>query len=279
MTTYESITGDPLTGTGTKSASRLTRLRRAYSAELIKLCSVRSTVWLLALAALSLIGVGVVNAVGIVVHAAQDPAFDRSTIDPAGASLSGLGSAWLPVAVLGILAVTGDYSTGMIKTTMAAVPGRGNLVLGKIGALVTVVLPVTSTSTMITFVAAKLVLGSSGIPISILHPGVLRALVGSALYLSTLSVFAAALGWLVRSTAGALVTWLALWIVPSFLIMLLPAELAARIQPFLPGVAGTMISEIVGVGDAQAWGNFAVFVGYALITSLIAAVVLDRRDA
>ena len=59
----------------------------------------------------------------------------------------------------------------------------------------------------------------------------------------------------------------------------LPAELAARIQPFLPGAAGTMISEIVGVGDAQAWGNFAVFVGYALITSLIAAVVLDRRDA
>ena len=278
MTTFESITGDSLTGADTRPTSRLAPLRRAYAAELIKLRSVRSTFWLLGLAALSLIGVGVVNAIGIAMRAAQDPAFDRSTIDPAGAASSGLGSAWLPVAVLGILAVTGDYSTGMIKTTMAAVPSRSNLVLGKIGALVTVVLPVTLASTMITFVAAKLILGSSGIPISMLHPGVLRALVGSALYLSILSIFAAALGWLVRSTAGALVTWLALWIVPTFLIMLLPAELAARIQPFLPGEAGTMISE-VGVGDAQAWSNFAVFVGYALIMSLVAGVVLNRRDA
>ena len=111
----------------------------------------------------------------------------------------------------------------MIKTTIAAVPIRSNLALGKIGALVTVVLPVTLMSIMITFVAAKLIIGSAGIPISIGYPGVLRALVGSALYLSGLSVFAAGLGWLVRSTAGALVTWLALWIVPSFLIMLLPA--------------------------------------------------------
>ena len=155
MTTFEHITGDSLTGAGSGSASRLTLLRRAYTAELIKLRSVRSTVWLLGLTALSLIGDGVVNAIGIVVHAAQDPAFDRSTIDPAGGSLSGLGSAWLPVAVLGILAVTGDYSTGMIKTTIAAVPSRSKLVLGKIGALVTVVLPVTLASTMITFVAAE----------------------------------------------------------------------------------------------------------------------------
>ena len=279
MTTFERITGDSLTGAGSRSASRLALLRRAYTGELIKLRSVRSTFWLLGLTALSLIGMGVVNAIGFVVHAAQDPAFDRSTIDPAGGALSGLGSAWLPVAVLGILAVTGDYSTGMIKTTIAAVPSRSKLVLGKIGALVTVLLPVTLVSTMITFVAAELILGSSGIPISIQHPGVLRALVGSALYLSTLSVFAAALGWLVRSTAGALVTWLALWIVPTFLIMLLPDQVAARVQPFLPGEAGTMISETVGVGDAQAWSNFAVFVGYALIMSLVAGVVLNRRDA
>ena len=61
--------------------------------------------------------------------------------------------------------------------------------------------------------------------------------------------------------------------------MLLPDQLAARVQPFLPGEAGTMISETVGVGDAQAWTNFAVFVGYALIMSLVAAVVLNRRDA
>jgi hypothetical protein len=53
----------------------------------------------------------------------------------------------------------------------------------------------------------------------------------------------------------------------------------ARIQPFLPGEAGTMISETVGVGAAQAWGNLAVFFGYALIISVLAAVVLNRRDA
>jgi ABC-2 type transport system permease protein len=150
MTTLEQTTGESLTDAGSGSASRLTLLRRAYTAELIKLRSVRSTVWLLGLTALGLIGMGVVNTIGVVVRAAQDPAFDRSTVDPAGGSLSGLGSAWLPMAALGILAVIGDYATGMIKTTIAAVPSRTNLVLGKIGALVSVVLPVTLASTMIT---------------------------------------------------------------------------------------------------------------------------------
>ena len=100
MTTLEHITGDSLTGADRGSAARLTLLWRAYAAELIKLRSIRSTFWLLGLTALSLIGMGVVNAIGFVVHAAQDPAFDRVTIDPAGGSLSGLGSAWLPVSCL-----------------------------------------------------------------------------------------------------------------------------------------------------------------------------------
>lgn len=279
MTTLKAISVDAPTSASPRSTSRLTTLRRAFAAELIKLGTVRSTIWLLCLAALSLVGVGVVNAIGVVVRAAHDPTFDRATVDPAGASLSGLGSAWLPIAVLGILAVTGDYSTGMIKTTIAAMPSRSNLVLGKVGALITAVLPVTVASTMITFVTAKLILGSSSIQISIFHPGVLRALVGSALYLAVLSVFAAGLGWLVRSTAGSLVTWLALWIVPTFLLMLLPGKVAAVVQPFLPGEAGTMISETTGVGAAQAWSDFAVFAGYALIISVIAGIVLNRRDA
>lgn len=91
----------------------------------------RSTGWLLLLAALSIVGIGVFNAIGIVVQLRQQPDSQPPTHDPAGAALSGVGAALVVVAALGILSVSADYSSGMIKTTIAAVPRRSYLVLAR----------------------------------------------------------------------------------------------------------------------------------------------------
>ena len=253
-------------------------LGRATRSELIKLGTVRSTGWVLLLAALSIVGIGVINAVGILVQLRQQPDSQPPTLDPAGAALTGVGAALVAVAALGILSVTADYSSGMIKTTIAAVPRRAYLVLARTGALISYVLPVAVGSTVLTFLANKIILSAAGVTISFADPGVARAVVGAGLYLTLLAVFAAGLGWLLRSTAGALVTWLALWLVPTLVIMLFPPSIVERIGPWLPANAGTAVYQL-GVPASDAWFSLAGFAAYGVVLMVLAAVLLRHRDA
>ena len=278
MTTVTRSTETPSSRTST-APSRLTALRRVFTAELIKLLSVRSTGYLLLATALSLFLVGAFNAIGIAVGAQQPSAADPSTLDPTGAATSGVGAALVAVAALGVLAVTGDYATGTIKTTLTAVPRRSHLLLGKTAAIVVLVFPVTLGATLLTFVAAQIALAQVDLSISVLTPGVARAILGSALYLTTLAVLTAGLGWLVRSTAGALAVWLGLWLVPSLLLLVLPARTAGAVGPYLPGNAGTALAQVASAGELATWGNFAVFVLYAVLVTVGAHAVLVRRDA
>jgi len=252
---------------------------RVFVSELIKLRSVRSTGVALVFAALSLTVVGVVNAVHFAVTTQDPGSADPAGVDPLGGALSGVGSALAAVAVLGVLSVTADYSSGMVRTTLAAVPRRGLVVLGKIGALAALTFPVTLGSALLTFVADQAILASAGVSISLWHPGVARAILGTGLYLTVLAVFAAGLGWLTRSTAGALGGWLAIWILPTFVSLLLPSASAAAIEPYLPGNVGQLITQVSGSGEPAAWASLTTFVGYTLVITGLGAAVLRRRDA
>lgn len=263
----------------TGKPSGLTVVGRVFASELIKLRSVRSTGIVLVLAALSLIVVGLVNAVHFAVTTREPGSGDPAAVDPLDGAMSGVGSAVAAVAVLGVLSVTADYSSGMIRTTLAAVPRRGLVVLGKIGALAALVFPISLGSALLTFVADQAILASTGVSISLWHPGVARAILGTGLYLTVLAVFAAGLGWLIRSTAGTLGCWLTIWILPSFVSLLLPPATAARIEPYLPGNVGRLITEVSGSGEPAAWGSLAIFVGYAAVITGLGAAVLRRRDA
>ena len=268
----------PVRGDRVGQPTPLHILGRATRSELIKLGTVRSTGWVLLLAALSIVGIGVINAVGILVQLSQQPDSQPPTLDPSGAALSGVGAALVAVAALGILSVTADYSSGMIKTTIAAVPRRAYLVLARTGALISYVLPVAVGSTVLTFLANKIILSAAGVTISFADPGVARAVVGAGLYLTLLAVFAAGLGWLLRSTAGALVTWLALWLVPTLVIMLFPPTIVDRVGPWLPAHAGTAVYQL-GVSASDAWFSLAGFAAYGVALMVLAAVLLRHRDA
>ena len=274
-----SVAGRPSTGS---NASRTTGFARAFSAELIKLRSIRSTGVLLVAAALGVLLIGAANAAGIAVQAVQgvDPSTaDGPASDPATAALSGVGSALVVVAALGVLSVTSDYASGMVRTTIAAVPRRGQLVVGKAAALVVLVLPVMLGAVLLTALATYLIVSVAGLSLPLGQPGLIRALVGAALYLAVLAVFAAGLGWLLRSTAGALATWLGLWVLPTFLLMLLPAPVAQRVQPWLPGNAGTAVYQVGGISEPAAWASLGAFAAYALVITIVAAAVLHSRDA
>ena len=125
--------------------------------------------------------------------------------------------------------------------------------------------------------ANKIILSFAGVTISFADPGVARAVVGGGLYLAALAVFTAGLGWLLRSTAGALVTWLASWIVPTLMIMLLPPTIVERVGPWLPATSapGSTSSEFRRSPPGSAWPFRRVRPGLMGL----AAVLLRHRDA
>lgn len=258
----------------------LTVLARATASELVKLRSVRSTGWVLLAAALSIVLIGVANAIGVLVTGGRPSGVEGGpAADPATAALSGVGAAIVVVAALGVLSVTADYASGMIRTTLAAVPRRAVLLLAKTLALVALTLPVLLGAVLLTALATRLIVAPAGLSLSLGQPGLVRGLVGAALYLTLLAVFTAGLGWLLRSTAGALTVWLALWLVPTFTVMLLPDSLAVRVGPWLPGNAGTAVYQVGAVTDAAGWASLGVFAAYAVVLMALATLVLQRRDA
>ncbi len=251
---------------------------RVVRSELIKMLSVRSTYYALLATILAIVGIGTFMAAGIAVQATSPGA--GATVDPTGGALSGVSLAVYLVAALGVLMVTGEYSTGTIKATLAAVPKRGTLVRGKLIAVVAVIFPVSLASTLTAFLAAKIVLSTGDMSISLTTPGVLRAVTGAALYLTAVSLFASGLAWLLRSTAGALATLFGILIVLPVAAYLLPARIRDDVMAYLPDSAGMAILQ-TSPSPAQLppWTGFGVFTAYTALTLIAGAVLLHRRDA
>jgi ABC-2 type transport system permease protein len=255
-------------------------LPRVISAELIKLRTIRSTVSAALIAAVSIVAAGVFGAIGIIVSKPPPGgAGEAATMDPAGGALTGVSIAVYAIAALGVLVVTSEYATGSIKPTLAAVPRRGLLIAGKAIALAAVTFAVTLAATLTTFVAAQAVLATAGETVSLTAPGVLRAVVGAALYLTVVAVLGSGFGWLLRSTAGAIATLVAVLVLPPVIGLLLPTKIAAVVVPYLPDNAGTAIMQLAPTGQLGPWAGFAVFLGYAAVVLAGAVLVVRHRDA
>ena len=262
----------------TGSDGRVT-LRRVISAELIKLRSVRSTVAAMLIGTLSSVVAGVFAAVGVIVAMPPpDAGADAATADPAGGSLTGISIAVYAIATLGVLTVTSEYATGTIKPTLTAVPRRGLLVAGKALALAAVTFAATLTATLMSFVAAKAVVATAGMTVSLAEPGVVRAVTGAALYLTVVAILGSAFGWLLRSTAAAIATLVAVLVVPTIIGLLLPAKIATIVVPYLPDNAGTAIMQLAPSDQLGPWTGFAVFLGYAALAVAGAVLVVRHRD-
>ena len=198
--------------------------------------------------------------------------------DPIGLSLASFRLAQLFIGVVGVLLVTGEYATKTISTTFATVPRRWPVVVAKavvFGALVFVSSLVTS---VVCFVLGQALLGDLGVGFG--ADGVPRALLGTAVYLTAIGLFAMALGWLLRSTAAGIATLFALVLLLPGLGQLLPASWGPDVVRLLPGEAGQQIATIVPEPSALGpWTGFAVLVVYLVVSFGAATVLLRRRDA
>jgi ABC-2 type transport system permease protein len=248
--------------------------------EWTKLRSVRSTYWTLLAAAAVTIGLGAILSVFYLNNYTTMGPADRAAFDPTSYALSGLFLAQLAIGVLGALVITGEYGTGMIHTTFAAVPQR-RLVLGAKALVFAAVTLVTGVvSCLVGFFLSQAILSTHHLQTAIGDPGVLRAVIGGGLYLAVLGLLAFGMGAIIRHTAGAISAVFGLILVVPTIALFLPSSWSNEISPYLPSNAGRAIFSVGHQAHSLApWTGLAVFSAYAAAALLVAGFLLTRRDA
>lgn len=196
-------------------------------------------------------------------------------IDPTSASLAGYTIAQL---IVGVLVVTGEYGTGMVRASLAAVPKRLPVIWAKLAVFAGITFVITTVASFLAFFIGQAILNTQGAGTTIGAPGALRAVVGMGLYLTGIGLLGVGLGWIIRYTAGAVATVLGLLLVLPGIVEALPASWGEKIAPYLPSVAGHEVA-LVHPGMLGAWAGFGVLVGYVAVVTAIGAYLLKQRDA
>jgi ABC-2 type transport system permease protein len=278
-----SAQGSPATGD-----IRLT-FPRIVKSEWIKLRTVRSTVW--TLAATVAVMVAIVALFCLMITAGGDGGGQHASGDrpngiiafPIAATLASLA-----VAVLGVLVISGEYSTGMIRSTLAAVPRRLPALWAKGVVLAVSVFLVSAVAVGISVGVLTLWLSGEGLAPDLGDSQTLRILVGTALYLAAIALLAFAIGALLRHSAGALATVLGLLTVIPTTFLMIPWKPLQLISPFLPGNAGAMIMTTAPTGPVSPdavgvvlgpWQGFGILLVWVVVLMTAAAVLLRRRNA
>jgi ABC-2 type transport system permease protein len=236
-------------------------------AEWSKLWTVPGTAWLLLAAVVGTAGLGALSA------AACSPA-ECAGGDPTRTSLTGLHIGQCVVAILAVLAVGGEYATGMMRVTLAALPHRPAVLAAKAGVLAAVVLPSAAVA-----VPASLLSGDGP---SLADGAVLRAAVGSVLYLLLVALLALGVATVVRNPAAAIGCVLGLlYLFPIVAMSMADEDWQRRLQRIGPMSAGQSIQATTGLDHLPIgpWAGLGVVALWAAGALLLAAVVLQARDA
>ena len=255
-------------------------LGTAVSSEWIKIRTLRSTWWTLLAMVLIVAGLGTLFSA---VHAHQ---YNRGNIDfdvlrdPTQVSLRGIYLGQLAIGVLGVLVVTGEYATGMIRASLTALPRRWPVLAAKALVLSALVLVVAEAASFAAFLFGQAALSSTHIQASLSTPGAVRACVGMGIYLTLIGLLGVGLGFLLRTTAGGIATLVGVVLILPLLAQALPAPYSSDVTKYLPLSAGSQI--IATHSDASAlspWAGIGVTALYALAALVAGLYVLRRRDA
>ena len=264
-------------------ATRVTQRRVALS-EWTKLFSLRSTRYTLLAGIAATIAFAVIPALINASRWSTMSAHDKLTFNPLESSLIGVNLAQLALGALGVLVISGEYSTGMIRSTFAAVPKRLPVLWAKAGVFGAVTLALALPAMLIGFFSAQAILHGHSlyghdIALSISDPGIARAVIGGALYLTLAGLFGFGLGAIFRSTAAGISTFAGILFVVPPLLDVLPSSWNNAVSPYLPSKAGQAIMQIGHPAHTLGpWTGLALFAGYTALTIAIAAVLLRRRD-
>jgi ABC-2 type transport system permease protein len=243
--------------------------------EWLKLRSVRSTFWSLAVVVVAMVGFGALICWAQVATIADQP----EPIDGTESALAGLLFAQLAMVVLGVMAITAEFTTGGIRSTLLAVPRRGRLVVAKALVVGVTALVVGTAASFAAFFVGQVVLATERVHDSIGDPGVLRAVAGSGLYLAACALLGLGVGLLVRSTGGGVTAAVALLFVVPPLTFLIPGRVGEEVQKYVTANAGRPITQAVpDSGQLGPWVGYLVFTLWWVVLVAVGAWLLKRRD-
>jgi ABC-2 type transport system permease protein len=251
---------------------------RVLTSEWIKMRSLRSTAYTLLAAVVAMIALGWVVGWATNSHWTRLDAGERAIFSPIDNSLAGYHLAQLAVGVLGVLLISGEYATGMVRATFAAVPTRLPVLWAKAALYAAVTFVLMLAAALLAFVGGQHFLASHGTTMS--APHAVQSIVGVAGYLTLIAVFAVALGFWIRSTAGGIATLFGLLLVLPGIGQVLPTSWQLHTLPYLPSNAGASIFSInTDPGMLGAGSGLLVLTLWVVAALAVAAVMLKRRDA
>jgi ABC-2 type transport system permease protein len=256
------------------------RTRDVLVCEWIKFRSVRSTYLTFVLAAVAAVSIGYLVAHSDATHWATMSAAAKAAFDPVGDTFAGLGLAQLAFGALGVLAISSEYTTGLIRTTIAAVPRRRAVIAAKATVAGVVSLLAGEVIAFATFFTGQQALSAQHLNVTLAHPGALRGVLAAGLYLAVMAWVGLGLGVIIRHTAGAIIAMVGVVFLLPTIIHALPAPWDTRIGRYtLDGAAQQMIAQHPQAGYFSAGPSFLIVAAYAAVALAAAALVITRRDA
>ena len=252
--------------------------------EFTKIGSVRSTYQTLLMLLAVSVGIGAAISTVVAGGWSQPPppppappdVYEATQVSLAGLLVLGQ----LVIVVLGALVLTAEYSTGMIRTSLIAMPRRIVLYVAKAVAFAAVALVVSLVTAFIAFFLGQALLASSHHSATLAGPGVLRAVIGSALYITLCGLFAFAVAAIIRNTAATIAAMFGLLFVLPVLVNQLPWR--DDLVRWLPSSAARAMSATMGRQDPHlfsSWGEFAVFAVCTAVLLVVGGILFRKRDA
>jgi hypothetical protein len=271
------------TATLTRAAARPAAghygLRDVARMEWLKLRSVRSTWWILLVFAAAMIGL----AIPILIHQhwATMSAADRASFDPTNDSFPGLALGQLALGVLGVLIITSEFSSGMIRATLAAAPRRPLVLAAKAAVVAAVALVVGEILAFAAFAAGELVLKSPAPHASLAQPGVLRAVLMGGAYPALIALIGLGLGALIRHTAGAISAVAGVLFALPLILVPLGTSVQNAVAQYMPMMmAENSLTAVKPVAHSLSPGvAFGLLCLYAAAALAVGGWALSRRDA
>jgi ABC-2 type transport system permease protein len=279
------VTTQTATATGPAELEKLrnapgSTLPRVMRSEFTKLFSVRSTAWTLLTLVAATIGFGVLACWGTNHSWPQASPSQQANFDPVSTSMSGLALGQLAIAVLGVMVISTEYSTGGIRVTLSTVPQRLRVLAAKALVFTGVSLTIGLATAFGAFFAGQPWFSERHLGASLGDHGVLRAVIGGGLYVAASGLFGLAMGTLLRRTAGAVTAAVALLLVVPPLMNILPGAWGDAVVRYFTSNAGQQISYVHQSGNyLSPWLGFGVYCLWWAVPLAAGAWLMQRRDA
>jgi ABC-2 type transport system permease protein len=258
----------------------VTELNRLMAAEWTKLRTLRSSGWTLAAMFVASLGLAALIAATDAHGYSGLTAADKAGWDPTNESLAGTLFGQLAIGVFGVLAITGEFASGTIRSSIAAAPRRTPLLAAKAVVYGAVALVAGELISLASFFVGQAIFSGQAPTASLGQPGVARAILLAGVYLALICLISLGIGFLIRHTAGAITAVVALLLVLPGITSALPDSIRNSFGMFLPvQIGGASMGAVVKVPHALSpWAGFGVLSLYAAIALAFGGLTLTRRD-